>query len=93
MDPSKVQDVLEWKTPQSVADIRSFLGLASYYRRFIEGFSKISRPLTKLREKGATFKWMLECEASFEKLKTKLNSTPMLVMPDVQKEFAVYCDA
>ena len=67
--------------------------MAGYYRRFIEGFSKISRSLTKLLEKGATFKWAPDCEASFEKLKTKLTSAPVLVMPDVQKEFVVYCDA
>ena len=57
VDPSKVKDVLSWNTPQSVIDIRSFLGLAGYYRRFIEGFSKIIKPMTELLEKGKTFEW------------------------------------
>lgn len=93
VDPGKVKDVLTWETPQCVGDIRSFLGLAGYYRRFIQGFSKISRPLTKLLEKGTAFRWSPECEASFEELKKKLTTAPVLIMPDVQKEFAVYCDA
>jgi hypothetical protein len=65
MDPSKVQDVLSWKAPTSVSDIQSFLGLAGYYRRFIEGFSKISKPMTELLEKDKQFKWTLAYEASF----------------------------
>jgi hypothetical protein len=65
VDPSKVQDVLSWNAPTSVSDIRSFLGLAGYYRRFIEGFSKISRPMTKLLEKDKKFEWTSTCEASF----------------------------
>jgi hypothetical protein len=65
VDPSKVKDVLSWKTPQNVLDIRSFLDLAGYYRRFIEGFSKISKPVTELLAKGNTFEWMLRRETSF----------------------------
>jgi hypothetical protein len=65
VDPSKVKDVLNWKTPQNVLDIRSFLDLAGYYRRFIEGFSKISKPVTELLAKGNTFEWMLRRETSF----------------------------
>jgi hypothetical protein len=64
MDPSKVQDVLGWNAPTSVGDIQSFLGLAGYYWRFIEGFSKISKPMTKLLEKDMKFEWMPACEAS-----------------------------
>src|SRR6266540_2960483 len=71
-DLGKVRDVLNWKTPQNVGDIRSFLGLAGYYRRFIEGFSKISKPLTKLLEKGAIFKWTSAQEDAFQELKYKL---------------------
>jgi hypothetical protein len=69
VDPSKVQDVLSWNAPMSVGNIRSFLALAGYYRRFIEGFSKISKPMTKLLEKDKKFEWMSACEASFQELK------------------------
>jgi hypothetical protein len=65
VDPSKVQDILSWNAPTSVDDIRSFLGLAGYYRRFIEGFSKISKPMTELLEKDKKFEWTSACEASF----------------------------
>jgi hypothetical protein len=65
MDPSKVQDVLSWNAPTSVGDIRSFLGLAGYYQRFIKGFLKISKPMTELLEKDKKFKWTPACEASF----------------------------
>jgi hypothetical protein len=65
VDPSKVQDVLTWNAPMSVSDIQSFLGLAGYYRRFIEEFSKISKPMTKLLKKDKKFEWTSTCEASF----------------------------
>jgi hypothetical protein len=65
IDPSMVQDVLSWKAPTSVSDIRSFLGLAGYYQRFMEGFSKISKPMTELLEKDKKFEWTPACEASF----------------------------
>jgi hypothetical protein len=65
VDRSKVQDVLSWNAPTSVGDIQSFLGLLGYYQRFIEGFSKISKPMTKLLEKDKKFKWTSSCEASF----------------------------
>jgi hypothetical protein len=65
VDPSKVQDVLSWSAPTSVGDIRSFLGLARYYRRFSKGFSKRSKPMTELLEKDKKFKWTSACEASF----------------------------
>jgi hypothetical protein len=93
VDPSKVQDVLSWKTPTSVSDIRSFLGLAGYYQRFIKGFSRISRPMTELLEKDKEFKWTSACESSFQELKKRLTTTPILVMPDMEKPFSIYCDA
>jgi hypothetical protein len=65
VDPRKVHDVLSWNAPMSVSDIQSFLGLARYYRRFIEGFSKISKPMTELLEKDKKFEWTHACEASF----------------------------
>jgi hypothetical protein len=85
VDPSKVQDVLSWKAHTSVSDIQSFLWLAGYYQRFIEGFLKISKPMTELLEKDKRFKWMPACEASFQEL--------ILVMPDIEKPFSIYCDA
>jgi hypothetical protein len=69
MDPSKVQDVLSQNAPTSVDDIRSFLGLAGYYRRFIEGFLRISKPMTELLEKDKKFEWAFAYEASFQELK------------------------
>jgi hypothetical protein len=93
VDPNKVQDVLSWNVPTSVGDIRSFLGLAGYYRRFIEGFSKISKPMTKLLEKDRKFEWTSACEASFQELKKRLTTAPILVMPDNEKPFSIYCDA
>jgi hypothetical protein len=93
VDPSKVRDVLNWSPPKNVPEIRSFLGLAGYYRRFIEGFSKIVKPLTTLLEKGKEFKWDEKCQASFEELKKILTTAPVLIMPDIHKGFDVYCDA
>jgi hypothetical protein len=93
VDPSKVKSVLSWNTPQNVLDIRSFLGLAGYYRQFIEGFSKIAKPMTELLEKGKTFEWMPRREASFQELKKTLTTSPVLTMPDMEKPFSIYCDA
>jgi hypothetical protein len=93
VDPSNVRDVLNWSPPKNVPEIRSFLGLAGYYRRFIEGFSKIVKPLTTLLEKGKEFKWDEKCQASFEELKKRLTTAPVLIMPDIHKGFDVYCDA
>jgi hypothetical protein len=93
MDPSKVQDVLSWNAPSSVGDIQSFLGLAGYYWRFIEGFSKISKPMTELLKKDKKFEWTSACEASFQELKKRLTTTLILVMPDMEKSFSIYCDA
>jgi hypothetical protein len=93
VDPSKVKDVLSWNTPQNVLNIRSFLGLTGYYRRFIKGFSKISKPMTKLLEKGKTFEWTPRHEASFQELKKRLTMTLVLTMPNMEKPFSIYCDA
>jgi hypothetical protein len=93
VDPSKVQDVLSWKAPTTVNDIQSFLGLAGYYRRFIEGFLKISKPMTELLEKDKQFEWTPTCEASFQELKKRLTTTPVLVMLHMEKPFSIYCDA
>ncbi|GAU10196.1 hypothetical protein TSUD_418680, partial [Trifolium subterraneum] len=93
VDPSKVEAVLNWERPRTVSEIRSFLGLAGYYRRFILGFSEIALPLTRLTRKGAAFVWNELCENSFNLLKQKLTSAPVLVIPDPDKKYVVYCDA
>ena len=93
MDPCKIEAVMNWEEPTSMMEIRSFLGLAGYYRRFIKGFSQISLPLTKLTRKDAPFVWTMDCEKSFQELKRKLTSTPVLVLPDPNGPFEVYCDA
>jgi hypothetical protein len=93
VDPAKVKEIMEWRVPTTVTEIQSFLGLVGYYRRFIEGFSKIAKPMTLLLEKGKEFKWDEKCQDSFEQLKKRLMSPPVLVMPDLQKGFDIYCDA
>jgi hypothetical protein len=92
VDPSKVKDVLSWKKPQRISDIRSFLGLEGYYRRFIERFSEISKPMTELLAKGNTFEWTPRRETSFQELKKRLTTAPILTMPDMEKLFSIYCD-
>jgi hypothetical protein len=93
VDPSKVKDVLSWKTPQNVSDIRSFPGLAGYYRRFIKRFSKISKPMTELLAKGNTFEWSPRHETSFQELKKRLTMALVLTIPDTEIPFLIYCEA
>ncbi|XP_057426016.1 uncharacterized protein LOC130719407 [Lotus japonicus] len=93
VDPAKLEAVNSWGTQKTVTEIRSFLGLAGYYRRFIEGFSKIATPLTRLTRKDQPYQWTPECEKSFKELKEKLTTSPILVLPDPKKDFEVYCDA
>ncbi|CAO1940470.1 unnamed protein product [Urochloa humidicola] len=93
VDPSKVNDVLNWKQPKNVKEVRGFLGLAGYYRRFIENFSKIAKPMTELLKKEVPFKWSDACEEAFQILKTKLTTAPVLAQLDITKSFDVYCDA
>jgi hypothetical protein len=89
VDPKKVAAILDWKAPKDVRGIKSFIGMAGYYRRFIEGFSKITRPMTALLANMVEFKWTPACQESFEMLTT----ASVLVLPDVHKPFSVYCDA
>ncbi|GJV70989.1 putative reverse transcriptase domain-containing protein [Tanacetum coccineum] len=93
VDPSKVESVKNWKTPESSTEIRSFLGLAGYYRRFIENFSKIAKPLTLLTQKNKTYVWGDEQDEAFRILKEKLCNAPVLALPDGPDDFVVYCDA
>ncbi|GKC26895.1 putative reverse transcriptase domain-containing protein, partial [Tanacetum coccineum] len=93
VDPSKVESVKNWKTPESPIEIRSFLELAGYYRRFIENFSKIVKPLTLLTQKNKVYVWGDKQEESFRILKEKLCNAPVLALPDGPNDFVVYCDA
>jgi hypothetical protein len=93
VDIAKVKETVAWSIPTTVTEIRSFLGLAGYYRRFIEEFSKIAKPMASLLEKGREFKWDEKCQDSFDQLKKRLMSPLVLVMPDLQKGFDIYCDA
>jgi hypothetical protein len=93
VDPSKVQEVLDWKFPRSITQIRSFLGLAGYYHRFIPNFSKITNPMTKLLEKEEKFEWSPQYEEAFLTLKKLLTTVLVLAQPNIENLFDVYCDA
>ncbi|KAL4297943.1 hypothetical protein GQ457_12G012250 [Hibiscus cannabinus] len=93
VDPRKVQAILDWKPPRNVGEVRSFLGLAGYYRRFMKGFSTIALPLTKLLRKEQPFEWFEDRQRSFDQLKQALTHAPVLVQPEPGKEFTVYSDA
>jgi hypothetical protein len=93
VDPSKVKDILEWKPPTTVHQVRSFLGMAGYYRRFIPDFSKIAKPITELLKNHVKFVWSFECNKAFEKLKRLLTTALVLAQPNIAKSFDVYCDA
>jgi hypothetical protein len=93
IDPSKVQEVMDWKAPTTVHEVWSFLGLAGYFRRFIPDFSKIAKPMTSLLQKDHKFTWTEECEAAFHTLWELLSTTPVLAQPDIKKPFDVFCDA
>jgi hypothetical protein len=93
VDPKKVKAVSNWQQPTNVSEIRSFLSLAGYYRRFIEGFSKIARPMTELLKKEKKFTWTKSCERSFQELKRRLTTAPVLTLLDIQRHFVIYCDA
>jgi hypothetical protein len=92
VDSGKVQDVLDWKPPKSVHQVRSFLGLAGYYRKFIPNFSKISKPITELLKKGSKYVWSKDCDEAFKILK-KLLTSLVLAQLDISKSFDIYCDA
>jgi hypothetical protein len=83
VDPAKVKEIMAWSIPTTTTEVRSSLGLEGYYRRFIEGFSKIAKLMTSLLEKGREFKWDDKCQDSFDQLKKRLMSPPVLVMPDL----------
>ncbi|KAL4037958.1 hypothetical protein IC575_001561 [Cucumis melo] len=90
---AKVEAITSWPQPSTVSKIRSFLSLANYYRRFVEDFSRIASPLTQLTRKGTPFVWSPTCESSFQELKQKLVSAPVLTVPDGSGSFVIYSDA
>ena len=92
-DPEKLQKVREWPVPKNVSEVRSFLGLCSYYRKFVRGFSEIAVPLTSLTKKQVKFVWDESCQNAFEKLKTALQENVVLNYPDFSKPFILDCDA
>ncbi|GJV16033.1 putative reverse transcriptase domain-containing protein [Tanacetum coccineum] len=93
VDPAKIESIKDWASPKTPTEIRQFLGLAGYYRRFIEGFSKIAKPMTKLTQKGIKFDWGEKEENAFQLIKQKLCSAPILALPEGSEGFVVYCDA
>ncbi|KAG8498361.1 hypothetical protein CXB51_007427 [Gossypium anomalum] len=93
VDPSKISAIVNWSPPKNVSEVRSFLGLAGYYRRFVQGFSMIASPMTRLLQKDVKFEWTDECQQSFNRLKDLLTKAPVLVQPEPGKEFVIYSDA
>jgi hypothetical protein len=87
VDPSKVKDILEWKPPTTMHQVRSFLGLARYYRRFILDFSKIIKPITGLLKNDIKFDWSSKCTEAFEQPKVLLTTAQVLAQPDIEKPF------
>nr|GEY08311.1 retrotransposon protein, putative, Ty3-gypsy subclass [Tanacetum cinerariifolium] len=93
VDPTKIESIKDWASPKTPTEIRQFLGLAGYYRRFIKGFSKIAKAMTKLTQKKVMFDWGDKQEATFKLLKQKLYSAPILDLPKGDEDFVAYCDA
>jgi hypothetical protein len=93
VDPENIEAIREWSAPNNVTEVRSFMGLAGYYKRFIKGFSKIAHPITSLQRNGVKFQWALDCEKSFQHLKQLLTSSPILRIADPNEDFIVCIDA
>ena len=93
VDPTKVEAIVNWKPPRNVIEVKSFLGLAGYYQRFIKGFSIIASMLTKLLLKGVNFEWADKCQATFNQLKGMVVQAPVLTQPTLSKEYTMYSDA
>ena len=93
MDEAKVKAIQDWEAPTKMTELRSFLGLANYYRRFISGYSAIAAPLTELLKKNRPWLWSEECEEAFEGLKAAVTKEPVLMLPDFTKTFEIHTDA
>jgi hypothetical protein len=93
VDPEKVKAIMEWPVQKNAHEVRSFMWLAGYYWIFVEGFSKIAKPITTLQCKGVRYEWTEECDSAFIELKKLLTSAPILRVPDMEKDFTVWTDA
>ena len=93
MDPAKVEDIMEWTTSKNVQEVRSFMGLAGYYQRFVEGFSRIENLITELQKKNKKFVWTEKCAESFQRLKELLTTMQILMVPDMDADFLVCTNA
>ena len=93
VDPGKIEVVMSWERPKSVFEIRSFLGLAGYYRRFIEDLSRLEAPMTRLTQNEVKFEWNDLCQKTFQELKRRLNSAHILIVSEQGQRYIVYCDA
>ena len=93
VEPTKVEAIVNWPRPTTMIEVKSFLGMVGYYRRFVEGFSKLALPMTRLIRKNTKFDWSEECEQSFQELKKRLASAPVLVIPKGTKGFVIFSDA
>ena len=93
VDPVKIEAIVNWKPPRNVTEVRSFLGLAGYYQRFVQGFSVIASSLTRLLRKGVKFEWDDKCQSSFKRLKEILVEAPVLIQPTSGRDYTVYSDA
>ena len=91
--PEKVEAVMSWERPKLVFEIRSFLGLAGYYKRFIEDFSRLTTPMTRLTQKEVKFDWDDRCEEEFQEFRRRLTTAPILIVPDRGRGYTVYSNA
>ena len=93
MDNDKLKVIQEWPKPQNLHEVRSFIGLCSYYQRFIQGFATLAGPLHKLTKKKVKFQWTLKEDNAFKAMKEKLMTKPLFIIPNLMKPFEVQCDA
>ena len=93
VDPRKIEAIVSWEQSKNISKVRSFLGLIGYYRRFVEHFSLIAAPLTRLTKKGVKYDWSVDCEQSFQELKSRLTMAPVLTLPTLGVEYVVFSDA
>ena len=93
VDPEKIEAIINWPNPKNVKDVRYFMGIVGYYNRFIEGFSKVSHPITSLQNKGIKFEWTHKCEERFHILKKLLTSSPILKIVDPERDFVACTNA